>query len=361
MKRWYSSTFILILSIIFTIGAHAKTANELVKELNSAGTDEGKIIVLQEISTLENNKKNIKKFLNPVSKLLANGESSKLRRQAAKTLGELKTGRTVLEKAYKNDDKYVRQFSMEALANIANPKSAKIFVDGFKDTKNPLVSYWALIGLSKAGNIKYADVFRSALKKDWEKEGAIEAALEGLGSYGSKNDWNYIKPYCLKLKESYAIAGLKAAGKLKNEKALPIIERNMGNSNKNIAKAAIEAIGYFKGFDIISTLIRFKHQYPNDQNIPSIIEMLKKNKAAKMYALLLNTMNLRKDQNERSKVVTVIQKNSVVKILKYQKRKYIITDKSGQEHEDYWYNIETKKGNKGYLFGAYITVISSFK
>jgi len=237
----------------------------------------------------------------------------------------------------------------------------KTFVDGFNSGESEEIRYWSLIGLSKAGNQYHASIFRKSLRNEWEKAGAIEAAIYGLGRVGKSKDWRYLKSFISSLQPSYVVNALKAAGMLKAKNALSLIESKMADENPAISKAAITALGSFKGYAIIATLIRFKHEHSASADMDLIIRLLRKNKAAPKYAILKARMNLRKKPTDRSDRITVLDNNSVVKIVKAEKRKYSITDnKTGQELTDFWYQVQNGKGKKGYLFGAYIIIVDTY-
>src|SRR5262245_45822352 len=67
---------------------------------------------------------------------LREGVSSALRREAALTLGIWKTGRLDLQRAFDEDDTYVRSAALSSLAEIADPASNLWFEKGFNDKGN---------------------------------------------------------------------------------------------------------------------------------------------------------------------------------------------------------------------------------
>lgn len=109
-------------------------AGDLKDDLKSASSDADKISVLAEMG-----KSGEAKYVKPMTEQLEKGESSKIRAQAATSLGELKAGINELHKAYDNDDVYVREASIEALAKIGNAKSQSYFEKGAKDKNEKFV------------------------------------------------------------------------------------------------------------------------------------------------------------------------------------------------------------------------------
>ncbi|TGM01747.1 HEAT repeat domain-containing protein [Leptospira jelokensis] len=329
-------------------------AGDLKDELKSASSDADKISILAEMG-----KSGEAKYVKPVTEQLEKGESSKIRAQAATALGDLKAGINELQKAYDNDDVYVREASIEALAKIGNTKSQSYFEKGAKD-KNEKIRFYSVQGLSKVGRSGNAPIFRNAI--EWKDKPTQLAAIRGLGNINAWDEWKYVKPFCSNADKDFVMACLYSAGKFKTDESLAAIEALLPSPDTEISKEAFDAISNFKPAQVIPTLIRFKKSNPNHPNLSDLSANLKKLKAAKQYAIInvSDRLNLRSKANERSEVITGLPGNAVVEIVSREPRKYIITNSKGEEMEDFWYQVKTSDGKKGYLFGEYIHVVDSY-
>ncbi|TGM47336.1 SH3 domain-containing protein [Leptospira biflexa] len=329
-------------------------AGDLKDDLKSATGDSEKISILAEMG-----KSGETKYVKPVTEQLEKGESSKIRAQAATSLGDLKAGFNELHKAFDNDDVYVREASIEALAKIGNSKSQSYFEKGTKD-KNEKIRFYSVQGLSKVGRSGNAPIFRNAI--EWKDKPTQLAAIRGLGNINAWDEWKYVKPFCSNSDKDFVMACLYSAGKFKTDESLLAIESLLASPDTEISKEAFHAIANFKPAQVIPTLIRFKKANPNHPNLADLSANLKKLKAAKQYAIInvSDRLNLRSKANERSEVITGLPGNAVVEIISREPRKYIITNSKGEEMEDFWYQIKTSDGKKGYLFGEYIHVVDSY-
>ncbi|XDD54529.1 HEAT repeat domain-containing protein [Leptospira sp. WS4.C2] len=343
--------YLLFLSIFISFSVYA---GDLKEDLKNASNDNDKISILSEMG-----KSGDVKFGKTIIEQLEKGESSKIRSQAASSLGDLNAGVTELQKAFDNDDVYVREACMEALSRIGNTKSQSYFEKGAKD-KSEKIRFYSVQGLSKTGKSGTTSIFRSAL--DWKDKDTQLAAIRGLGNINASDEWKYVKSFCSYQDKDYVFACLYTAGKFKTDDTLLTIESLLANVDNEISKAAFNSISNFKPIQVIPTLIRFKKANPNHPNLVSLGENLKKLKAAKQYAIInvSDRLNLRSKANERSEVITGLAGNSVVEIISREPRKYIITNSKGEEMEDFWYQVKTSEGKKGFLFGEYIHVVESY-
>lgn len=347
----YVKNFLLFSSIFISFSLFA---GDLKEDLKNSSSDSDKISILSEMG-----KSGDAKFVKPIIEQLEKGESSKIRSQAASSLGDLKAGINELQKAFDNDDVYVREASIDALARIGNAKSQSHFEKGVKD-KSEKIRFYSVQGLSKTGRSGNASIFRNAL--EWKDKNTQVAAIRGLGNINAWDEWKYVKPFCSNQDKDYVLACLYSAGKFKTDDSLSAIETLLANADNEISKEAFNSISNFKPTQVIPTLIRFKKANPNHPNLGSLGDNLKKLKAAKQYAIInvSDRLNLRSQANERSEVITGLAGNSVVEILSREPRKYIITNSKGEELEDFWYQVKTSEGKKGYLFGEYIHVVDSY-
>jgi len=342
----------LISAILFLL-ATSLFAGDLKDELKNASDDAGKISIVEAMGESKE-----QKYQKPLIDTLTKGESSKLRAAAATALGKLKTGINELQKAYDTDDIYVREASIDALAEIGNPKSQSSFESATKD-KSEKIRFSGIKGLSKTGRIGNASILRNAL--EWKDKTTQIYAIKGIGNINAYNEWTYVKPFCSQADKDYVLACLYTAGKIQYTDALETIEKYMASSDADISKAAFEATSFYKPQIVIPTLIRFKRDNPSHGSLDSLSSTLKKLKAAKQYAIVKvsDKLNLRSKANERSEIVTSLKANSVVEILGHESRKYIITNSKGEELEDFWYQVKTDEGQKGFLFGSYLDVVDS--
>ncbi|MCW7505394.1 SH3 domain-containing protein [Leptospira paudalimensis] len=339
--------------LLFTLGFHIY-AGDLKEDLKGASNDNDRISILSEMG-----KSGDSKYVKPVTEQLEKGESSKIRAQAALSLGELKAGINELQKAFDNDDVYVREAAIEALAKIGNVKSQSYFEKGVKD-KSEKIRFSSVQGLSKVGRSGNAPIFRNAI--EWKDKPTQLAAIRGLGNINAWDEWKFVKPFCSNQDKDFVMACLYSAGKFKTDESLLAIEGLLASQDTEISKEAFDAISNFKPAQVIPTLIRFKKSNPNHPNLADLSANLKKLKAAKQYAIInvSDRLNLRSKANERSEVITGLQGNSVVEIISREPRKYIITNSKGEEMEDFWYQVKTSDGKKGFLFGEYIQVVDSY-
>ena len=366
IKNRYKTPFFILLILLLLpataaiSAADVKGAAKIRKEYKAAADDETRAGLLAKIVNDNNGA-----AYDVVLEALKNGESSALRKSAADSLGKLKLSSSarkksvkVLHKSFDEDDHKVRGAAMESLAIIGDPSSRSRFEKGFKDSKSETVRMSALKGLSKVGKSSHLKLFKKALK--WNPKGQYLAII-GIGKVGKKKEWNNLQRYCNGGNKDIIIACLKAAASLQNESALEYIEPYITYSEQEVARTAIKSLASFKGFRPIEILVRLRKKDPGNINTPTAIAMLKKRKAARQYAILAFTMNLRKAPNTRAKVITGLKKDSVVEIIKRGRRKYTVKDSKGQELEDFWYEIKSGSGKKGFLFGGYIEVIDVYK
>jgi uncharacterized protein YgiM (DUF1202 family) len=105
----------------------------------------------------------------------------------------------------------------------------------------------------------------------------------------------------------------------------------------------------------------FKNAKDDDEKI-SILEEIKKSGDAKQYAIVnvADTLNVRGEANDRSPVIASLKGNAVAEILKRETKKYTVKNAKGEEMENFWYNIKTEDGKKGFVFGEFIQVIESY-
>jgi HEAT repeat protein len=328
-------------------------AGDLKDDLKNASDDSAKISVVESMGNTKE-----QKYQKPLIDTLTNGESSKLRAVAATALGKMNAGINELQKAYETDDVYVREASIDALAEIGNAKSQSTFENATKD-KNEKIRFSGIKGLSKTGRIGNASIFRNAL--EWKDKTTQIYAIRGIGNINAYNEWNYVKPFCNNADKDFVLACLYTAGKIQYTEALNTIEKHMASPDSDISKAAFEATSFYKPQVVIPTLIRFKRDNPTHPSLEALSATLKKLKAAKQYAIVKvsDKLNLRSKANERSEIVISLKANSVVEVLGHESRKYIITNSAGEEIEDFWYQVKTEDGKKGFLFGSYLDVINS--
>lgn len=339
--------------LIFSVFSFGLFASDLKEELKNA-TGDSKISVLEQMGRSGDSK-----YSKLIIEQLEKGESSKIRSQSARSLGDLKTGINELHKAFDNDDIYVREACMESLSKIANSKSQGYFEKGTKD-KSEKIRFYSVQGLETTGRAGNAPIFRNALT--WNDKNTQISAIKGLGNINAWDEWKVVRPFCSNSDKDYVIACLYSASKFKTDDSLATIESLMSNADNDISSQAFNAISNFKPAQVIPTLIRFKKSNPNHPNIETLNSNLKKLKSAKQYAIINVTdrLNLRSQANERSEIITSLTGNSVVEILSRENRKYIITNSRGEEIEDFWYQIKTSEGKKGYLFGKYLDVVDSY-
>ena len=329
-------------------------AQDYKENFKNAKDDEEKISILEEIKKSGDAKQS--KFLISV---LTQGESSKLRSAAASALGSVKQGVDELQKAFDTDDIYVREASIEALAEIGAQKSLAHFEKAYKD-KNEKIRDSAIKGLSKTAKLGNASMLREALNS--KNKDTQWYALEGIAKIKAHEEWKHVKKFCSDANVDLATACLRVAGQVELNDALAEIEKNLANPNEDISKTAIEALGNYKAEKVIPTLIRFKRDNPNHTAMAEVGKILKKAKAAKQYAIVnvADSLNVRSEANDRSSVATSLKGNAVVEILKREAKKYIVKNAKGEEMENFWYNIKTEDGKKGFIFGEFIQVIESY-
>ncbi len=362
---FYTSKKIILVIILlfFSINLYAQKLTDFLEAMNRTKDNKQRIKLIQQIPKMHELSNQDKLLIRiQLVKTFKTHPEPTVRKATAIALGELNLARQILESAFHDEDKIVRQGIIEGLATIAHKKSIQYFLFGYQQddliTKN-----WSLIGISKTGDSRHLNLLIDAIGRNLRNINTTAAVLISIGRFGHKyKHWNLIKPYLNRYQKELVIAAIIAAAHLQNVKAIPMIAKHLTSKNIEISKVAITSLTKFHGYQPIKALVLFKHYNKKHPAVKLATYTLKNLKAAKYYAVLKHSMYLRKKYFKNARILATLRSNSLVEIIYKTKRKFSVLDLYTQKRNiDFWYYIKTESGKKGYLFGRHLTIIPTFK